>query len=145
MIDNTMYGFLSSKIEEMRQAGESYWSIGSKANLSQTTIENIHKKLLKGRPTIETACKLLHAIGYNNHEIAHIAFNLPPPADLGELDEPLRELCDLAMRLSGEEREQLTEKIRAYLEARESLFGMELGGDANRAQHTRPAKKAGHG
>ena len=112
---------------------------------AHTTISNIESgKYSPGFDIVEEIISVADDIDIK-HRFVHIAFNLPPPTNLGELDETLKELCDLAMRLSGEEREQLTEKIRAYLEARESLFGMELGGDAREMQQERPAKKAGHG
>jgi transcriptional regulator with XRE-family HTH domain len=144
---------LPAFIRSMREKeGIGYEKIASRSDgLKHSVVRSIEQGVQKKHgfeppnPKILTLKKLAPGLGIDYHEMAHLAFDLPPPADLGELDETLRELCDLAMRLSGEEREMLLEKVRAYLEARESLFGMELGGDANRAQQTRPAKKAGHG
>ncbi len=130
MIDSTMYFFMSEKVEELKQAGESYWSIGRMTNLSQTTIENIHKKLPKRKPTLDTTYKFLRGIGYSDHEISHMVFGLAPPEERGEYEGILGEICGIAKALSESSQRELLGAAK--------ILNRQEGGDAkNETQDTK--------
>ena len=56
------------------------------------TINEIELGKAKNGPYLGTIQNIAERAKFDIHAIAHAAFDLPPPAYLGELDETLREL-----------------------------------------------------
>ena len=102
------------------------------------TLHDIERGRLKQGPRLDTLITIGKRAGYDMHELAHHAFDLPPPEQLGELSGDLKRICDMVMGLTEEERRRLLDKMEGWIEGVREAKG---GGGTERNLDA----KAGHG
>ena len=97
------------------------------------TINEIELSKGKNGPLLNTVKQIARGAKFDIHKIAHAAFDLDEPEQLGELSGTLKILCDIAFAMGEQQRKEL-------LDYADYLF--QKGGDAI----TKPLDtKAGHG
>lgn len=92
-----------SQRKAAKNAGVSY------GNLSEIENEKIS-------PYIITVKTIAEANGLDMHRLAHYAFDLPEPEELGELDEDLKVVCAMISKLSEGRRKVIIGKIQGWIE-----------------------------
>lgn len=111
MIDTNMLEKMVAAIDErLKERGQSYRTIGRDTRLAHTTIENIHKRLLKRGPSLDTFESFWLGMGYSKHDVAHMALGLKPPGEMGEpveLSEDAKFFLQKFQMLNDADRQQL--------------------------------------
>jgi transcriptional regulator with XRE-family HTH domain len=114
--------------------GLSLRKLAELTQISRVTLHDIERGRLKQGPRLDTLITIGERAGYDMHELAHHAFDLPPPERLGELSGDLKRLCDLVMGLSEEERRRLLDKIEGWIEGMRDAGGGGVEGRSLDAQ-----------
>jgi transcriptional regulator with XRE-family HTH domain len=78
--------------------------------LSPQTLKNLETG--QGEPRISTLKIISEKLGIDLHQLAHSVFGLESPEEIGEIDEMVQEICDLATTLDKEGRQLLTSFAR---------------------------------
>lgn len=101
--------------------------------------------------TVELLIDKLSENEDERHRAVHILHRLPPPNQIGELEGDLKELCDLVMSMTEDERANLLASVKKYIDSKDNLFSFDKaaepkskyrGGDTLQAP---PVAKAGGG
>lgn len=118
---------ISEYLKEFRcSRGLSYANLSREyfdGELSPQTLKNLETGL--GEPRISTLMIVSEKLGVGLHRLAHSAFGLPDPEEMGELEGLLGELIALAARMDEEERRLLLSFTRFILEGSDAEVSRE--------------------
>ncbi|NPV60010.1 MAG: helix-turn-helix transcriptional regulator [Actinobacteria bacterium] len=112
---------------QRKERGLSLRDMEPLTGLRYVTINDVELEKGKNGPLLNTIKLIARGGKFDIHRIAHAAFDLPEPEQLGELDDLLKELCDRVMNLSEEDRKSVLTYVKTLTRMRQE----EQGGGAD--------------